>query len=243
MQDDGAKAEILAQVAQNLLEVGGSNRAALGLARQALGLMQSMEHEIDRVYTVSTIAEILARAGAEDEISLLVHQIATGDVVSDGYLKTWAWRKVAEALARAGKPELSVDTVRHITDESERKTSLPSVARALIQAGQVAAQAGNMGETAALVQQALAVVDDVEDKEKALIHSEAAQTLALAGRPEAAATLLHTALKMAYLHGREAVLHVLTAGVLALASVDQGTSLWQGYQALVDVDSWWSQGK
>jgi tetratricopeptide (TPR) repeat protein len=242
LQDAGEKAEILAEVAQNLVEVGGGNRA-LALARQALGLLPSIQNDFGRMHIVSTIAEILARTGTEDEVASLVQQIATGDLVSDDTFKKWTWREVAKAFARAGKPELSVCTVRHITDESERKTSLSYVAHALAQAGQVAAQSGNLEATVALVQHALAVIDDVEDKDKALIHSEAAQALAMAGRSQEACTLLHTALKIAYPHGREAVLHVLTAGVLALAAVDEGKSLWQGYQALVEIDRWWNQGK
>jgi hypothetical protein len=81
----------------------------------------------------------------------------------------------------------------------------------------------------------------LDKNEKALILSAVAKVLTDGGEPQKGKYILQAALNSARLAGQETVLNTLATGASTVAAIDQGRTLWQAYQALLEVESWWSK--
>jgi hypothetical protein len=81
----------------------------------------------------------------------------------------------------------------------------------------------------------------VDKNEKAPILSYVAKVLTEGSEPEKGKPLLQAALSSARFSGQQTVLETLPVGASAIAAIDQGQTLWQVYQALLEVERWWSK--
>jgi tetratricopeptide (TPR) repeat protein len=70
--------------------------------------------------------------------------------------------------------------------------------------------------------------------------SEAAQILTNGGESQKGLHVLQIALHSAMLAGHEALLDTLAKGASTLAAIDQGHTLWQIYEAILEIEGWWS---
>lgn len=85
------------------------------------------------------------------------------------------------------------------------------------------------------------ITETIEDEvAKALAFRLVAFMLTTTGQPDQAQSFLRNSFNMARLVGREFVFDMLGTGAQDLAALDQGETLWQVYQAVMEVEGWWS---
>jgi hypothetical protein len=80
----------------------------------------------------------------------------------------------------------------------------------------------------------------VNKNEKVLILSNVAKVLTEGGEPEKRKRLLQGALSSARFSEQQTVLERLPIGASTIEAIDQGQIPWQVYQALLEVERWWS---
>jgi hypothetical protein len=84
-------------------------------------------------------------------------------------------------------------------------------------------------------------VDD--DQHKVITLNKIAQALAQAGHPIRARQVLLDTFTIARLTGRTSVFEMLQYNAPTLAILDQGETLWQVYEAVMEVEGWWGSGR
>ena len=73
--------------------------------------------------------------------------------------------------------------------------------------------------------------------------SEIAQVLAQIGRSTQARQIWRDTFTTARLVGREHIFNTLQNSAPVLATLDQGETLWQVYEAVMKVEGWWGSGR
>ena len=77
----------------------------------------------------------------------------------------------------------------------------------------------------------------------AAIQAHLAHSLEIAGLHDQAVEILQVALLQSRYLGRDSVLQVLAEGSPVLAAIDNGATVWQIYQAIQEIESWWNTSK
>lgn len=77
---------------------------------------------------------------------------------------------------------------------------------------------------------------------KASVMNEVARVMGCVGQLNQAWYILRRLFTKARLLDRKSVLDVLEHGAMALATLDQGETLWQVYEAIMEVEGWWGKG-
>jgi hypothetical protein len=84
-------------------------------------------------------------------------------------------------------------------------------------------------------------VREIQDNgEKAWALQELARTLVQTGHTDQVLQFWGDAFILARLLGREPILKMLQHSASALATLDQGRTLWQVSEAVMEVEGWWS---
>jgi tetratricopeptide (TPR) repeat protein len=117
-------------------------------------------------------------------------------------------------------------------DNFDRALALSRMAVAL-------AKLENFTEAEGLLKKALTVIDAIsQSSQKAIALSKVASTMELLGQHDTAITLSCTALLTARFSSREKVFEVLQQITPILASIDEGTTLWEVFEVIRECNEW-----
>ncbi len=99
---------------------------------------------------------------------------------------------------------------------------------------------GDIDEATKLASQSMNLAALLQnEKLKAVAQSNIAKVLNLVECHEAAVAAACTALETARLSSRESVFNALQQVVPAIASIDDGHTLWSIFESVMEVESWW----
>ncbi|MEU8816675.1 hypothetical protein [Actinoplanes sp. NPDC048796] len=189
-----------------------------------------------RARTLRDLAQHLNGVGSEPVLDQITEHARRIRSVRERVI---AFGGVIEAMAGAGRAGAARDltdqaiAVTAPMNELDRVTAVDSLSRSAVrsqQAGIIAA----VGDV--LVRMATALRD-----QPARVAALRAQVwfLERTGRHHESMSVLREALMAAHLAGRDETLTVLGYGALTLAREDRGTTLWNIYTTLEEMDSWW----
>ena len=112
--------------------------------------------------------------------------------------------------------------------------------KTLTEISQVLAEAEDREGLYQVIDAAQALCDE---QSKTEIESKVIRYLYQLGDEAGAFSTWNLQLTNAHLNGRSAIFHTLSAGIPFISNTDQGKTLWQLYEALTEVESWWSEPK
>lgn len=239
------KAFALSGVAQAMVQIGEKDRAA-DLANRALtvteevrqideSLLKEVAQALDQIGEKDRATDVTNRAlemedmdrSAQIEILEALRKTLLEGAVSE-------LRGVVQALAQAGDK----DRLNRALAVAEKIEGDDAKMYVMSEATRILAQSGDVAGLNHLLM-AAEVIKNGSDK--ANMFSEIAQALAHMGHQKRALLVLRNALVVARSASRERVLNVLKQNAITLAAIDQGQTLWRVYQAVMEVESWWSK--
>jgi tetratricopeptide (TPR) repeat protein len=238
--DEEARAAALSGVAQALARVGERQRAA-EVASQALAVTEGLEDKWARAYVLGEVAQALVQGGEKQKaVDAANWALAAAEGIE---VEPYLLIQLAEVLAQAGQFDQALAVAEGIETADERGVALSKVPEVLAQAGQfdqALAVAEGIGDEEARSVALSKVSETIEDEwHKVHMLSGMNQLLIKTGQEEFVRRALRSAFTLIPLVGRKGVLRVLQKSAMALAGLDQGQTLWQVYQAVMEVESWW----
>jgi hypothetical protein len=221
-------------VAQVLVQSGQLGEARR-VASEALATAQAIADEGVRGWALRGVVQVLVQVGASDQA------VTTAETIHDERMRAGVLSSVAQALVESGGLEEArrvaseaLATAQTIADEGARAEVLSRVAQAWVESGRQ-----EQADTVASV--ALRAAEMITGQQaSAPILTRVAQTLALAGEPGAALQMWEPLLLGAQARDRQDVFGVLAGGAPIIAAADGGLTLWRLYEAVVDIESWWT---
>ncbi|MFF8617449.1 NACHT domain-containing protein [Streptomyces sp. NPDC015350] len=172
------RARALVSVAEALVGAGRSGDAADLADEAATAAARGIRGFEARSDALSSVAEVLARAGRYEDAT------ATARDIIDFDIRARALSSVAEVLARAGRYEDAATIAQNITNPDDRAQALASVAGALVGAGRYE-DAADLADEAATAARSI-----TEPNFRAQALASVAEALAKAGQYEDAAVLV-----------------------------------------------------
>ncbi|MCL4301570.1 MAG: hypothetical protein KJ077_38070 [Anaerolineae bacterium] len=208
--------------------------AQMGQVKRALGYASLMQDLGKRSASYRFIAEaLLAQGDVAAAKEILDQAVQVAESIEHERWKAEALSGVAQALARAGEKERAVQVAEAIEHEGWKAKTLSGVAQAL-------ARAGEKERALVIANQAVQVAEAIEDEVlKAVALSGVAQALAQAGGSMPVQQIWRDVFATARLAGRKRIFETLQDSTMALVALDQGETLWQVYQAVMEVEGWW----
>ena len=180
--------------------------------------------------------EVLGILAQEGEVA---RALGYAGLIQDKAKQSEAYLRIGQALLIQGKNKneeekqainQALAAAEAIQNEWHKASALSAVAQAMAQAGDKEG-----------LHRALAAAEAIEDEEdKASALSGVAQAMAQAGQHTKALQVLRNAFWTSRLAGRKTFFRVLENGAEPLAAVDRGKTLWKMYEAMQEVDGWWS---
>ncbi|MBE7468959.1 MAG: hypothetical protein DPW09_03360 [Anaerolineae bacterium] len=230
------KAGALGDIAQALVHVGA--------VEQALKVTDEIEDEGHKAWALRDIVQALAQAGVVEQA------LKVADKIEDEGHKARALRDIAQVLVQAGSVEQALKIMAAgFEDEGYKMEALKSIAETLAQTGmaeqalqvatkiEIGAERQKPEEAWAL--EGWAAWFEAEMQKKAALR-DITQALAQAGRTTEAYPIWRDFFISTFL-SRKRAFTILQHSAPALAALDQGETLWQVYQAVMEVEGWWSE--
>jgi tetratricopeptide (TPR) repeat protein len=237
IQDERNKAFALMAVAKAMGQAG-DREEAVKLAKRALAAAEAIEDEdesskaIDIAIASSAVAEAMAQAG---DTEMLNRALGVAETIQNDGIKASALMHVAEAMGQKGDKEglnRTLAVAQAIQDDKDKTSVLSAVARAM----------GESGDKESL-NRAMAAAEAIQDEGyRTRVLNVVAHAMAQAGEYNKALQVLKEAFWISRRSGREGVFKALESGAGVLAFMGRGDTLRQVYEALQEVDSWWSAG-
>jgi hypothetical protein len=163
----------------------------------------------------------------------LERALAVVGAIKNVEYKASALSAVAQAMGQAGDMEgleRTLAVVGSIKYGRHKTSALGAVAQAM----------GHVGDKEGL-ELALAVAEAIQDDgPKASALSAVVHAMAQAGEYLKGLQVLRNAVWSSRLFSREEMFRVLEVAAESLAAIDKGTTLWQIYETIQEVDGWWS---
>jgi len=213
--------------------------AKVGEFDQALAAAEGITREQDQAVALSEIAQAMAQAGEKQWAFEVAKYAEPKAYYGDEMNEAIGLSKVAQAYAQAwdssDAQDIARDVARDIAYEAWTKAKEIKDADdrvyALCEVAQAFAQVDESEKTSEILDQA--------STEGAFARGKLTQTLDRLEQHERALQILCDHFITARLGGRASVLYILEEGAAVLADIDQGQTLWQVYEALMKVWSWW----
>jgi tetratricopeptide (TPR) repeat protein len=254
---DQTKIDILDGVAQRLVQVrnknglervmmaafeeAGSNwlvadglksRIALSLSRVgefelAVNMVNSIWEEKIQSKALIEVAQVFASSKNKQDLNKLL-EIAKK--ITPNQYRTTALAGVAQSLTEVGDFEQAIAAAHEIEEDWNEALALSKVVLTMAHA-----------KDKSRLDQILIVVQSIKEKYfGADVLSRIAQAFTLLGLSESAISVWRDELAKAQLSGRNEVFNILEAGVPFLALLDGGETLWNLYETMMEVESWWA---
>lgn len=213
------RADALIEFAGMLYRIGKKEDAVVVL-NQALPLAQTLSNNP----VVTTVAKRLVIK--ESSTTIQTQSFTAGDKMS-------ALSKIAHSFAQMGETE-------------QAETIMDQMSRAAADMEDVEERANVQQQVASILascsqyERSITLARTIKDaREKSLALMRIAQALQQAEQSEQALLIMLEACNTARLMGRGNVFNILEQGATILGAIDHGRTLWQLYETLQKIDSWW----
>ncbi len=223
------KGKALSGVAEALAKVG--DRAGL---ERVLAAAAEMRSESPQAEALAGAARAMARIG---ETKALARALVAAKKIKYGPAKVEALGDIAQALIQVGEKEkakeaayLALVAAEVIQEESDEVSALGKVAQALAQ----------LGDINGLEMTLEAAKEIAHAGARASAMSRVAQAFTQIEQRDWGLSIFLMAFKVSQLAGPRSVIQVLEQAASALAAIDRGETLWGIYEAVMEVESWWS---
>ncbi len=163
----------------------GSYRNLTAVALHIINSFPSKSFRVQRVDSLSSIANLLAKEGKIQKAEELLNQAL--DITKTMTESSWVWvkatsiAKVAVGIYRNGKNQKGLDLIRSISEKSVRSKGLKDIALYLISIGKI--------------NQALEIVPTISDREASLILYEISKIYGRSGDDKKSQEMFDKALK------------------------------------------------
>ena len=238
LQSEWGRAPALAELARALAQVGDKT----GLDH-VLVAAERLRQEPDRAVALSGVAQALAQVGDKYGALEVTNQAWTvAEAINDDERKVIVLSEIAEALCQLSERSRVVEMADQVLSALEAEATDTDYARldALIKVIQVLSLIGERESAAGTAGRALEAAKTLRDEwDRALALSGVARTLYQLDEGQRALRVLRDAFDHARLAGRDCVFEVLERAAFVLAAIDKGRTLWQVYEAVIEVESWW----
>lgn len=227
LENEINKSYMLRKVAQALAETGQVDRA--------VEIVHVIEDEEQKAVALNEVAQALIVAGKKEQVEAILRQVQLPlEKIKDERWKAYSQRDIAQTLAQAGQVKPALEMAQAIEDEQQKVNALKKIAQTLFQADE-------KEQAITIASQAIIAVQATQNTTwKVDVLIELVEILTQAEQQEQALRVLQTAFVAARQAGRESVFKALERGASTLGAVDQGQTLSQAYEAIQDVEGWWS---